>query len=167
MSWNILQATKRLAFVGKLFTTAKLDLDAMIDAGDETALAAHLEQAGKGSAAPAAPAPAAITAEHPEVAALISAAVAPLKFQLAAVDEALAAVGIKGASTAEPEAMAKSFEDRIAIKAAEELAKKGVTSFAATEANPDPTKPAPAPKAANLSGRERYRAAFQAQFARN
>lgn len=143
---NILTAVRNLSFVSKLFTAAKLDLNAMIEAGDETALAAHIEAGSK--AAPVV----AITGDHPEVAALISAALAPVSAQLASLQaqssafvSGVSAAGVKieaaQADAPTAEEIAASINARAAIVAQEQLAKRGLASFPGSEPAADPTKP--------------------------
>lgn len=177
---NILTAVRNLSFVAKLFAAAKLDLNAMIDTGDETALAAHIEAASK-VIAPAAPV--AITAEHPEVAALIKSATDALtaRYQteffddLTAMNKGLVDAGVKFEKSS---AKGKTVDDiaacvttavnnRISIKAREILATHGVTEFATDLPDSDPEALEKSKiKASGLTGLARVQAAYAAESAK-
>lgn len=165
---NILAANKNLAFVGKLFAAAKLNLEDFIATGDESALQAHLDAQ---RATPTAPEASTIAAKDTEI--------ADLKSQLAAANAAnskhdvrhtalvatLAAAGVKFAATDKPEALAPALEARISTRAGEELAKHGLRDFPAQQVEADPTKPAAATKIdPKLTGRDRYAADFNRQL---
>lgn len=152
MNVSIFTAKAQLAAVAALFTEAGLDLEAMLKLNDPTALKAHLADLQA-----SAPAPVAITAEHPEVAALITAAVAsaqePLQatirehgLRLTAINGAIAAAGIQLADTAAPSEIGSSLAAALKAHASKEaralLAAKGFGAIAIADApNPDPTKP--------------------------
>lgn len=179
---NFLAAVKTANFAERAFAAAGLDLSAMLKADDDTALAAHLESVRVAAAKPAAPV--ALTADHPEVAAFISAAVTAkstellaahatelsgFRSQLSVFSSGLASLGIapkaadetKGLQAADVTAALKAHASK---EARALLAAKGFGNIALDAApNPDPTKP-PAPKASDsLTGLERAIAAHKAQ----
>lgn len=175
---HFLKSVQTAAFADRLFKAAGLDLSALAAAGDESALAAHIESL-VAAARQQAPAPA-ITAEHPEVAPLIAAAVAaaqePLQatirehgFRLTAINGAISAAGIKLADTASGAEIGASLAAGLKAHAAKEaraiLAAKGFAAHALDDAPAaDPAQPGAKPPA-NLTGLDRTRAAFAAQAA--
>jgi hypothetical protein len=176
---NFLAAVKTANFAERAFAAAGLDLSAMLKAEDDTALAAHLESV-KAGAAQTAP-KIALTADHPEVAALIKTAVEaraaelhaaaePYRVQATVLAAGLGALGIVAKASDEAKGLqAADVTTALKAHASKEaralLAAKGFGSVALDAApNPDPTKP-PAPDAPKLTGRARTEAAFKAQTA--
>ncbi len=182
---NIFTATRHLAFVGKLFAAAKLNLDEFIDAGDETALQAALE--ARGTAAPSSPVAVTIDAGAVDaaiVAALKGAgvevkeggtAVDALKSVLAAKDAQLVALtaglgksGIVVKAADEKKGVQESdvtaaVDNRISLKAAELNGRLGTPPVAPALNN----NPAAAPRADKneLKGLAKVQAAFAAETA--
>jgi hypothetical protein len=171
---NFLKAVQTASAAERLFKAAGLDLPALAAAGDDSALAAHIESLVS-AARQQAPAAAALTAEHPEVAALIAAALAPVQATLreqglraTAIQSALAQAGIQLADTAPTAEIGATLAAGLKAQAAKEaralLAAKGFSAHALADAPAaDPTRPAA--KAAELTGRARTVAAFAAERA--
>lgn len=151
---NILTAVSQLRAASALFAEAGLDLEAMLALGDKTALKAHLA-----TITPAAPA---ITAEHPEVAALITAAVnakaaeleaaaAPYRAQATMLAAGLSQAGIswkaadaeKGLQAAD---ITAAITARASILAQEQLARRGLDRFPDSTPAADPLNPQAGPK---------------------
>lgn len=182
---NFLAAVKTASFAERLLKAAGLDLAQLAAAGDDSALAAHIEQLAT-SARQSAPAPAQITAEHPEVAALISAhvtaalaaqaaelsaAAEPFRAQATILAAGLGALGIapkaadeaKGLQSADVSAALKAYA---AKEARALLAAKGFSAAPlADEPAADPAKPAAPKVASGLTGLARAIAAHRAAAA--
>lgn len=154
---NIFTATRHLAFVGKLFAAAKLNLDEFLAAGDESALHAHLESL-RGTAS----ATVSVTLDGKQVDAAILSAIKgagievkegatpaeALKAALAAAEakhtaliSALTAKGVKVTAESSPEAVGTALDSRISTAAGELLAKRGLRDFPEQQVETDPTKP--------------------------
>lgn len=155
---NIFSKVKAFDFVAKLFAAARLNLTAMVEAGDENALKAALDQAAKSAAAPTGPT-AAEVAEVSAENAKLGARVTELETQLATAtgradkaeaaakasaatlsgyQAAFAAAGLK---SEKPEDFGKALQDRISTRAGEKLGELGVrTDFVQDDPNGDPAK---------------------------
>lgn len=159
---NIFTATRQLAFIGKLFAAAKLNLDEFVAGNDETALQAHIA-----SLQPVAAAPADTSAKDTEIANLKS-QLSTATTQLVTLNAALTKSGIK-AVAADPKLglqetdLTAAIEARISMKAGELTAALGTKPIEA-QVVVDP-KAAAKPVDPKLTGIDRTRAAFAAQRA--
>jgi hypothetical protein len=187
---NLFTATRTVAFVTKLFAAANLNLQSMVDAGEENALKAHIEKAT--AAAPATPGTptaeeiaevnaslekavkenetlgaqvkdlSAKNAKAAEETISLNAQITTLTAQLTAVR----AAKIEFAADAKPEAITAAVAARISKAAGEELAKHGLTQFPEQNVEADPTKPEAKNETKNLTGLAKVQAAFAAQSAK-
>lgn len=176
---NIFAAVKQLTFVAKLFAAAKLNLEDFITAGDESALAAHIEgqrQAGSSAATTSITidtvametkllTDAGITvAEGQTPAQALAAHITAVKAaadRQSALCAAMTAAGIKVTEATTVEQFTKALEDRISTRAGEELAKRGVgTAFVKDTPAADPTAAITSPKS-ELFGLAKVRAALE------
>lgn len=173
---NLFAATRAVETLKKQFAAAGLSLDAFVSGGDEFALKAHIEQLVTRATA---------ESDGPtdeEVAAMVDASVSKVLVDagLAVSDEqpaaaalsaivrerdamkaALATAGIKAATAAE---LPAALEKRIALRAGEELAKRGLRDFPEAVVTDDPAKANPPKLDPTLKGRDRYRADFDRQL---
>lgn len=145
---KIFQASKSLAALTKQFTAAGLNIDDFINATDETALQAHIESIKAPAAAVVDPAKVAADAAKPYVTALT-------KFG------ANVAV-VKEGQTLEGNVEA-ALDERASIKAADQLAKHGITAALPVAPVVDAAKPAAID--AKLTGLARVTAAIKAEAA--
>lgn len=181
-------ALKKADFVSQLFAAAGLDFEALFKAGDAQALTAHIDSkvaaiiAGADKPATEAAAPVVLTAEHPEVAALIETQVSGLRSQVSSLEAQAAAYGasfqqIESAGIrlpvftagTQPEdhaaAVSKAINERISLRARELVAATGGHVIdEAPAADASASKPATTPKP-ELKGLARVEAAFRAQAA--
>jgi hypothetical protein len=181
---NVFTATRHLAFVGKLFAAAGLDLQKLISANDENALKALIATQPV-AAAPADPTDeqidTAVSAEMDEMFKLAGIARKPDQPHADAFAAHVSALNsqvttsaalVKAFATAtnvtetDPAKVAAAVTARVSVLAAEQLAKAGVQSLPEQTPAADPAS-APAAVAAaaapKVSGFERARASFAAQ----
>lgn len=173
---KIFAALKQIEFAAKLFAAAGFNFQAAVDAKDENALKAHIEQAV--AAAPARTveptaeqiqalatselrAQLKLGADVDPIAHLASIATAQAEFT--AIKSGLTAAGVK---FEKPEGFAAALEARINTRAGEELAKRGLRDFPEQVVTDDPAKAAKVQTDFKLTGRARYRADFNRQLAK-
>ena len=170
---NIFTATRRLAFVEKLFTAAGLDLAQFDASGDESALQAQLASL----VPPAAPAPAAPAEEVARLHADLKQARAdlvaareqiarqePLVTAQAYLVGALTSSGVEAAALQSAESATRAIEARISTRAAELTAAIGTRPVEGVPAA-GPAFDVRAPAPAAPSGLARAQSAFAVQIA--
>lgn len=179
---NLFTASRSAAFATKLFAAAGLDFAALVSAGDENALKAHLTKAAAAPVVAGALTAEEVTAinaslekavkENETLAAQLSEQkqlVTRHSALVAAYETALATAKItpKAADAAkglQASDVTAALNSRISMAAGEELAKHGLTAFPEQTVEADPTKPAAA-TAPKLTGLARTIAALKAESA--
>lgn len=148
---NLFAATRAVSFATKLFAAADLSFDKIVSAADENALKAHIEQA-----VAAAPAKTTLTEDEIRVAVTgaLRAELTKAGIELATEDDAMkciaaiaadnkalyAALTTAGVSAESPEQVSAALDQRIALRASEELAKRGLKDFPEQIVAEDPAK---------------------------